>query len=311
MIIRNHSSPRISCVIPVLNESSQLPEFLESLCRLKVKPDEVIFVDNGSYDGSKKLIKSWIANSEWGMRCRLIERSFGFPGAGRNTGISAATGQYIFFLDVGVLPHPETLVEIANFLTDRSVTGVIGGCIPEPRTDLARAIAFVTSGLGNPFKTLPGSVYAKKVFDDIGAFDENLRAGEDLVWLARYRMKYPEKELSTVYYSRYPFYPENLRALFTKWKIYYYYYLLSRGDNTIIKLLSLFMIGAIFMYPFICICAYLLGRCFIIPLLKNRGSTRYLERKWQLLVVVFPVCFCMDAGKIFGALRYVICKKTS
>lgn len=47
---------RSLCIVPVFNQASELPLFLEK-CKGKLECDEILFVDDGSNDGSTGLIK--------------------------------------------------------------------------------------------------------------------------------------------------------------------------------------------------------------------------------------------------------------
>ncbi len=96
------SEPTISVVIPVLNEEKLLPAALQALKELAV--EEIIFVDGGSSDASRRLIQAY------GYRC-LESR------AGRarqmNTGAKASLGDIILYL------HIDTMVTSCNILNIR------------------------------------------------------------------------------------------------------------------------------------------------------------------------------------------------
>jgi glycosyltransferase involved in cell wall biosynthesis len=55
------SQPELSIVIPFLNEERVLPLLRERLEKLKNRPAtwELLFVSDGSTDGSPKLIEAW------------------------------------------------------------------------------------------------------------------------------------------------------------------------------------------------------------------------------------------------------------
>ena len=85
--------PRISVVIPALNEEKFLPVLLESLKNQTFKDYEVIVADAGSKDKTLEIAHSYGA--------RVVPG--GMPGPGRNRGAEVATGEFLFFFDSDVL----------------------------------------------------------------------------------------------------------------------------------------------------------------------------------------------------------------
>jgi glycosyltransferase involved in cell wall biosynthesis len=94
--------PLFSVIIPTFNRLELLRQALNSL-KLSAEPiGEVILVDDGSTDGTIDFIKK--NNSQ----VILIKQLNQGPGAARNRGIEAATGEYIAFLDSDDLWFPWT-----------------------------------------------------------------------------------------------------------------------------------------------------------------------------------------------------------
>ena len=86
----------VSIVLPVYNVEKYLPRCLDSVTGQTYKDLEIICVDDGSPDGSVEIIKRYAEKDE---RIVLIsQKNQGLSGA-RNTGIYAAHGEYIMFLD--------------------------------------------------------------------------------------------------------------------------------------------------------------------------------------------------------------------
>jgi len=86
----------ISVVIPVYNEES----FLEGVVRkiMGCKADEVIIVDDGSTDGTPRIIKRLVkSNSK--IKCLRIEENSGGCGFPRELGTFAADSEYVAFCD--------------------------------------------------------------------------------------------------------------------------------------------------------------------------------------------------------------------
>lgn len=82
----------ISVVIPVRDRVRTLGLALESVRRQTVPVHEILVVDDGSTDGSPEVAR------EYGATVLVHESSRG-SGAARNTGIQAANGTWIAFLD--------------------------------------------------------------------------------------------------------------------------------------------------------------------------------------------------------------------
>lgn len=87
---------KVSIIIPIYNVENFLPKCIESVIGQTYAELEIICVDDGTPDKSAAVILSY---SERDKRLKLIsQRNQGLSGA-RNTGIKAATGDYIVFLD--------------------------------------------------------------------------------------------------------------------------------------------------------------------------------------------------------------------
>ena len=87
---------KVSVVIPVYNVEKYLGECLDSVLRQTLKDLEVICVDDGSMDGSPAILAKYARKDP---RIKVVTRANGGLSAARNTGMDAATGKYIYFLD--------------------------------------------------------------------------------------------------------------------------------------------------------------------------------------------------------------------
>jgi glycosyltransferase involved in cell wall biosynthesis len=107
------SNGLISCVIPVFNEQESLPALLAELeavfAKLPGKSFEIIFVDDGSTDGTWDTIKSFNKPMVKGLRFR---RNFG-KAAALAAGFAEARGDVVFTLDADLQDDP---AEIPAFL---------------------------------------------------------------------------------------------------------------------------------------------------------------------------------------------------
>jgi glycosyltransferase involved in cell wall biosynthesis len=86
--------PRVSVIVPVFNGAAYLEAALQSALSQTFADLEVIVVDDGSSDSSAAVVER-VSDS----RLRLIRRPHRGLAAARNTGIRAASGDAIAFLD--------------------------------------------------------------------------------------------------------------------------------------------------------------------------------------------------------------------
>lgn len=87
---------KMSIVVPVFNAGAFLHDFFNSILAQSFRDFELILIDDGSTDGSVKIIDSYISLDS---RIRLFQQMHAGVGAARNRGISVAQGEFIAFLD--------------------------------------------------------------------------------------------------------------------------------------------------------------------------------------------------------------------
>jgi len=88
--------PRISVVVPIYNVERYLVACLDSVARQSAADFEVVMVNDGSTDGSRAIAEAYAARDG---RFRLVNQANGGLSAARNTGIDAASGEFLAFLD--------------------------------------------------------------------------------------------------------------------------------------------------------------------------------------------------------------------
>ncbi|MBY6104730.1 glycosyltransferase family 2 protein [Marinobacter nauticus] len=120
-------SPLVSIVIPIYNVEQYVDECLESVRQQTYKKLEIIVVEDCSTDNSLKALEPHLADE----RVRLIQhKQNGGLSAARNTGIEAATGEYLMFVDSDDVVE-RSLVEVCTRAAQRLNADVITyGCIP-------------------------------------------------------------------------------------------------------------------------------------------------------------------------------------
>jgi glycosyltransferase involved in cell wall biosynthesis len=94
---------QVSVVIPAHNAARFLRETLVSAAEQTLAPYEIIVVDDGSTDGTAAVVL------DFGPPARLVRQAQRGVSAARNTGITAAEGDLIAFLDADDLWEPTKL----------------------------------------------------------------------------------------------------------------------------------------------------------------------------------------------------------
>lgn len=136
-----------SLIVPCYNEAENVEYFFWSACRCLEKTNyncEIIFVDDGSSDGTFDVIRQQIANyrsnkeeseASGNISFRVIElsRNFGKESA-LYAGLEKSTGQYVCFIDADMQQDPETAVLMLDLLIREPEYDCIAA-VPEKRKD--------------------------------------------------------------------------------------------------------------------------------------------------------------------------------
>ena len=89
--------PKVSVIVPVYNVEKYLIKSLDSLVNQTLEDIEIIVVNDGSTDNSKKIIE--VYKEKYQDKIKYLEKPNGGLSDARNFGIPHATGEYIAFLD--------------------------------------------------------------------------------------------------------------------------------------------------------------------------------------------------------------------
>ena len=105
------NNPRISVIIPYLNQPEHLPRCLASLQTQSWPAEnvEIIVVDNGSASMPRDICAA-VAN------VRLEQELTPGPGPARNRGVALSHGDILAFIDADCVADPEWLTAIASAL---------------------------------------------------------------------------------------------------------------------------------------------------------------------------------------------------
>lgn len=117
-------APRFTVVVPFIDESRWLPDTLAAIDRqtFPARSFELLFVDNGSSDGSEAIVRRH-------PMATVLHEPRRDPYLARNRGIDAARGEYIVFLDADCPPEPEWLAALDSAIRDDPADVLIGSLL--------------------------------------------------------------------------------------------------------------------------------------------------------------------------------------
>ena len=200
----------ISIVIPLYNKVASIAKTLESVLGQSYQDFEVIVVDDGSTDGSGKVVDDFRKTDH---RLTLVRKSNGGVCSARNAGIRAAKGDLIALLDADDLWDKDYLTEQMRMVADFPDCNMWG--INYGETVDGKIIREVPTGLPKGFRgmvedyfRIPGRVsdlfcsssvlVRQSTFDQVGLFDERIKYAEDSDMWFRIIARFP-----VAFYDRY------------------------------------------------------------------------------------------------------------
>src|SRR5206468_4590408 len=98
--------PRISVIVCTYNGARTIRDCLEALERLTYADYEVIVVDDGSTDTTAAIARRY--------NCRLIQTENRGLASARNTGLRAARGEIVAYIDDDAYPDPDWLTYLRS-----------------------------------------------------------------------------------------------------------------------------------------------------------------------------------------------------
>ncbi len=197
------SLPRISVILPVRNEARCIGRLLDQLLRQSYPAEcyEILVVDGRSTDVTREVVQAKAKGSA--VSIRVVDNPGIRSGAGRNAGVTVATGEIILFIDGHCeIPSARLLEDTALLLKE---TGADCLCRPQPLIafsprGVSRVIADArASTLGHGRDSLiydmthtgfvhpasSGATYRRAIFDRVGIYDESFDACEDVEFNTR------------------------------------------------------------------------------------------------------------------------------
>lgn len=182
----------VSIIIPSYNAAAYVKEAVDSALAQTYSQCEIIVIDDGSSDDTKKILKPYIDKEEM----KYVYQDNKGLAAARNTGIKNSRGEYIALLDADDIFIPQKIERQVQYLKnnagcDVSYCDLYHFWDGKPGKLLKLDYRYYSGDevLPNLIKRdfiAPLSMLIKKsVFEKFGLFDENFRRSEDLEFLVR------------------------------------------------------------------------------------------------------------------------------
>ena len=114
---------KLSIIIPVYNEKKTIKEIIKRVDRVNI-PKEIIIVEDGSTDGTTKIIKS-LKTKKSQLKIIIQPINMG-KGAAIRTGIKRVTGEYILIQDADLEYDPQDYLKLIKPIKAKKAQVVYG-----------------------------------------------------------------------------------------------------------------------------------------------------------------------------------------
>ena len=184
---------QVSVILPVLNEVKYIPATLDAILKQKNFDNniEILIVDGSSTDGTIKIVENYITQYPFVI---LLHNPEKIVSTGFNLALNQAKGEYIIRIDGHCEIPPNYIEECINMFEKRDAD-IVGGRIETISEGIiGESIAIAQSswfGVGDVkfrqtdlkeggyVNTLAFGVHKRKIFHDIGGYDEEMIRNQD------------------------------------------------------------------------------------------------------------------------------------
>ena len=174
-MIIGKESIKISVIVPTYNEEKSIANLIEALLSQSFPPSEIIINDNHSKDNTVSIISSYIDSNK---NIRLLSRQGVCRGAGRNEGANHSKYEYVAFIDAGIIPDKDWLLNFVKHYNKKSHDIIFGSVyfITNNIFEESYASTFFDKSIKkNYIMPSVASMFINKiVWKDIGGFPESI-----------------------------------------------------------------------------------------------------------------------------------------
>lgn len=116
--------PRISVIVPIYNNEIYFRACIDSIRVQSYANLEILLIDDGSTDACGEICDAYAAED---ARIRVFHQAHAGVSAARNTGIDAACGDYLMFVDSDDTVHPQMAEKMLTLIEKHSAQ--IASCV--------------------------------------------------------------------------------------------------------------------------------------------------------------------------------------
>jgi glycosyltransferase involved in cell wall biosynthesis len=282
--------PFVSVIIPVYNDAKRLSLCLNALNNQTYPKSryEIVVVD----DGSTVRVHGFLLQGFRGLnRFRIIRQENKGPDAARNIGILNSKGKILAFTDSDCTPDSNWIWEGVKALLGAENAGLVGGKVlmfsdnKKIKTvefyDLYLYLDQIINMRYHHFAATANMLAFRKLFDDIGLFNQDLYMAGDIDWGQRvhkkgYNLFYAERAV-----VKHPATDSLTRLMAKERRISIGTYLLDKKKDNIKSLYQFFILAT----------RKLLGSFNLRTTRKIRSSSLKLNLIFLKLLMAFIFCY--------------------
>jgi glycosyltransferase involved in cell wall biosynthesis len=178
------SGATVSVIMPARDAERYVGEALRSILEQTRPPDQVIVVDDGSGDGTAEVVETYRE------RVTLLRRDHGGVGAAINSGLVAADGELIAFLDADDLWTPRKLEVQCAALADNPQIDMVFGRVQQflsPDLTPEEKARLQAPGEAAPAKLKGTMLASRTAVERVGDFATSWKIVDFLDWYFRAR----------------------------------------------------------------------------------------------------------------------------
>lgn len=192
--------PKVDVIIPAYNAARYLPAAIESVMAQTFEDWRILLVDDGSMDNTADVVAPYV--DKLGPKLRYIKQANSGLPAARNAAIANSSAEFLALLDADDVWLPCRLSESLKCFEGRPQVGIAYGF--NSRVDVeGKVIDTFDQAQKHGEGRIAPYIYMRKVYlpcptvtfrrkcvDEVGGFDESLRATEDRDLWFRIALRY-------------------------------------------------------------------------------------------------------------------------